>query len=66
LKNPDYQYRYYLQPGDCLLVQNFRVLHGRTGFDPYSGQRHIEVGYIDWDYFVARKKFLSSQEYINI
>lgn len=62
LKNRDYQYRYYLQPGDCLLVQNARVLDGRTEFDPSSGQRHLEVGYMDWDYFVARQKFLSNQK----
>jgi gamma-butyrobetaine dioxygenase len=27
-----------LEPGDCLVVDNHRVLHGRTAFDPASGR----------------------------
>ncbi|MBO1351998.1 MAG: TauD/TfdA family dioxygenase [Hormoscilla sp. GUM202] len=54
LNNPDYQYRFRFESGDCLLVQNFRVLHGRTAFDPASGPREMKVAYIEWDYFQAR------------
>lgn len=54
LNNRDRQYRFRFEAGDCLLVQNFRVLHGRTKFDPQSGPREMKVAYIEWDYFVAR------------
>lgn len=57
LKNPDYQYRFRLEPGDCLLVNNFRVLHGRHSFLPNSGVRHLEVGYIPGDYILGRYNY---------
>lgn len=57
LKSPDYQYCFRSQAGDCLMVQNFRVLHGRTAFDANSGPRHLEVSYVPWDYFTARENF---------
>ncbi|MEY3868649.1 MAG: TauD/TfdA family dioxygenase [Microcoleaceae cyanobacterium] len=57
LKNPAYQYWFRLETGDCLLVENFRVLHGRKKFDPSSGMRHLEVAYTDWQYLVGREDF---------
>lgn len=57
LKNPAYQYFFRLELGDCLLVNNFRVLHGRRAFEPNSGVRHLEVGYIPGDYIVGRYNF---------
>ncbi|MGK7875762.1 MAG: TauD/TfdA family dioxygenase [Xenococcaceae cyanobacterium] len=57
LKNPAYQYWLRLEPGDCLLVQNFRVLHGRNAFDPSYGTRHLESTYIEWIYFSGRRDF---------
>jgi gamma-butyrobetaine dioxygenase len=57
LKSPDYQYCFRLGAGDCLMMQNFRVLHGRTAFDPNSGSRHLEVSYVPWDYLTGRENF---------
>ena len=57
LKSPDYQYRFRLEAGDCLMVQNFRVLHGRTAFDASSGPRHLEVAFVAWDYFTGKENF---------
>lgn len=57
LKNLDYQYRFRLKPGDCLIVWNSRILHGRTAYDANAGTRHLKLLFIDWDYFVARQNF---------
>ncbi|MGB3639350.1 MAG: TauD/TfdA family dioxygenase [Rivularia sp. (in: cyanobacteria)] len=57
LKNPAYEYSFRLEPGDCLLVQNFRILHGRKAFKPSSGSRHLEIVYMDWIYFRGRRDF---------
>lgn len=57
LKNPDYQHQFCLQAQDCLLFQNFRILHGRTAFDPSTGNRKLNSGYLDWNFFVGRKNF---------
>jgi alpha-ketoglutarate-dependent taurine dioxygenase len=54
MNNLDYRYCFRLQPGECLLMQNFRILHGRSAFDPNSGSREMRVGYVDWDYFLGR------------
>jgi gamma-butyrobetaine dioxygenase len=37
-----------LSPGDCLVFDNTRVLHARTGFDAV-GQRHLQGCYADLD-----------------
>ena len=57
LKDPIYEYRFRLEPGDCLLAQNFRIIHGRTAYDPLSGSRHLRWATIAWDYISARHNF---------
>ncbi len=41
LKNPDYQYCFKLTPGDLIILQNFRILHGRKAFVPNLGHREL-------------------------
>lgn len=57
LNNPKYRYCYRLQKGDCLFLNNSRLLHGRNAFESTSGIRHLEVTYIQWDYFRALQNF---------
>ena len=40
-----------LQPGDLLVIDNHRVLHGREAFDPQAGERHIQCCNVDRDDF---------------
>ena len=60
LNNPDYQTYYRLQKGDCLFIDNSQLLHGRKKFDSRSGNRHLEVAFIEWDYFHGLKYFQSA------
>lgn len=57
LKNPDYQYCFRLEKGDCLLMNNNRILHGRKSFDLSSGSRLLRVGYLVWDHITGRDNF---------
>lgn len=57
LKNPAYQYWFRMEAGDCQIVQNFRVLHGRKAFDPTSGPRHLEIAYMEWMYYAGLRDF---------
>jgi len=57
LKDPAYQQVFKLEPGQLLLVQNDRVLHGRRAFDPRLGHRHFEAFHVSWDYLAARRGF---------
>jgi gamma-butyrobetaine dioxygenase len=45
---PEYQIRFKLEPGDLFIVDNQRVLHGRTGYTE-AGQRHLQGCYADRD-----------------
>ena len=57
LKKPDYQYQFQLKSHNCLLFQNFRILHGGTAFNPLLGNRKLNTGYVDWNFFVGRRNF---------
>ena len=46
---PRFQIRFRLDPGDLFVVDNRRVLHGRTAFEPTSGTRHLQGCYADVD-----------------
>jgi gamma-butyrobetaine dioxygenase len=49
LRAPDFQIRFLLGNGDLVMFDNTRLLHGRTGFDPAEGLRHLQGCYIDLD-----------------
>jgi gamma-butyrobetaine dioxygenase len=49
LRSPRYELRFLLNPGDLMMMDNRRLLHGRTGFDPREGLRHLQGCYIDID-----------------
>jgi len=53
-----YQLRVTLGPGDLYMVDNRRVLHGRTGFAA-SGARHLQSCYIERDELMSRLALLS-------
>ncbi len=48
LEDPAYQLRFKLAPGDLFIVDNLRVLHGRSAFSG-AGQRHLQGCYADMD-----------------
>jgi len=47
--DPRFQICFRLEPGDLFIVDNRRVLHGRTAFEPTSGTRHLQGCYADVD-----------------
>jgi len=48
LEDERYRIRFKLDPGDLFIVDNLRVLHGRTGYSE-SGERHLQGCYADRD-----------------
>tara|TARA_B100000427_G_scaffold86581_1_gene71125 strand:+ start:51 stop:1154 length:1104 start_codon:yes stop_codon:yes gene_type:complete len=38
-----------LEPKDLMMMDNYRILHGRTKFDPKEGKRFLQGCYIDFD-----------------
>jgi gamma-butyrobetaine dioxygenase len=49
LADPRFQIRLRLDPGDLFIVDNRRVLHGRTAFATTSGSRWLQGCYADID-----------------
>ena len=54
----EYQIRFRLEPGDLFIVDNLRVLHGRTGYSE-AGERHLQGCYADRDGLRSRLAVLS-------
>jgi gamma-butyrobetaine dioxygenase len=52
-----YQLRIKMQSGELYMVDNRRVLHGRTGFSS-SGARHLQSCYIERDEMISRLNVL--------
>ena len=38
-----------LEPKDLIMMDNYRVLHGRTAYDSNGGERFLQGCYIDFD-----------------
>ena len=50
LYNSDkYRLEFKLVPGDLLMMDNYRLLHGRTTYDTNEGTRFLQGCYIDYD-----------------
>jgi gamma-butyrobetaine dioxygenase len=49
LRSPEFEIRFLLDAGELVMMDNRRLLHGRTGFDPAQGARHLQGCYIDID-----------------
>lgn len=45
------QYWYKMQPGTAIVVDNWRVMHGRSSF---TGQRRLCGAYLNWDDYRSR------------
>jgi gamma-butyrobetaine hydroxylase len=61
LKQPERELVFRLAPGDLLVMQNERALHGRTAFDANLGRRHLQGCYVDKDGLESRMRVLRRQ-----
>ena len=59
LYNSDkYRIEFKLSPGDLLMMDNYRLLHGRTTYDANEGNRFLQGCYIDYDSTEGKLKHL--------
>ena len=59
LESPEYRIQFKLEAGDLFIVDNLRVLHGRTGYAPSGGERHLQGCYADRDGLRSKLAVLS-------
>lgn len=50
-----------LQPGDMMVMDNYRTLHGRTSYNINIGERHLQGCYIDHDSAESKMQFLKKK-----
>ena len=58
IREPALECHYRLSPGELLVFDNRRVLHGRAAFDPSTGLRHLQGCYVDRDQLFSRIRVL--------
>ena len=52
--------RFLLKKGTLLMMDNYRLLHGRTAFDSNKGQRHLQGCYRDHDGVTSLYRMLAN------
>ncbi len=60
LHSTKFKIEFRLKAGDIFCFNNRRVLHGRTEFDPNSGNRHLQGYYIERDEIIARLNYFNN------
>lgn len=58
-RDPRYRLAFRLEPGEMVVFDNRRTLHGREAFDPASGFRHLHGCYVDRGEFLSRLRVLA-------
>ncbi len=53
-----YRIEFKLSPGDLIMMDNYRLLHGRTSYDVNEGKRFLQGCYIDYDSTQGKLKHL--------
>ncbi len=54
----DFEIRFKLEKGDLLMMDNHRLLHGRTSYNANEGKRYLKGCYIDHDSTEGRLRHL--------
>jgi len=55
-----------LEPGECFIVDNTRVLHGRTGYGDSGGSRWLQGCYADKDGLLSTLSVLEEAAMVNV
>ena len=58
-RDPAYRIELKLAPGEMVVFDNRRVLHGRAAFDPSTGARHLVGCYVDRGEFDSQLRVLA-------
>jgi gamma-butyrobetaine dioxygenase len=64
VEDPENQYEYKMQEGECVIFNNRRVLHGRREFDAAEGERWLKGAYVDTDVFLSRFRVLNEKYHL--
>ena len=58
VEDPRNMVEFRLNTGDMMATNNLRVMHGRKAFDPSTGDRHLQLTYMDMDDVLSRIRMI--------
>lgn len=58
---PEYMVKFRLNTGDMMATNNLRVMHGRTAYGASSGDRHLQLSYMDYDDVLSRIRMIKKK-----
>ena len=61
VEDPANRVVFKLEPGDVLAMHNHRVMHGRNAYDPHTGRRHLELGWMNHDHLLSQIRMLKQK-----
>ncbi|XP_076056491.1 gamma-butyrobetaine dioxygenase-like [Oratosquilla oratoria] len=53
--------RLKLNDGEMLVMDNTRLLHGRTAYNGATGERYMDQTYLDWDEALSKRRVLQER-----
>lgn len=66
IDDPAMAVSFKLEPGECFIVDNTRVLHGRTGYADSGGSRWLQGCYADKDGLLSTLSVLEEAAMVNV
>lgn len=61
LEDEEWLYERKLEPGQCVIFDNLRVMHGRRRFDTSSGSRWLKGTYVSSDEWLSKRAILAQE-----
>ena len=61
INSSKYIFKFRLEPGDLIIMNNYRTLHGRTSYNTAEGNRWLQGLYIDHDSAESKFKLLTEE-----
>jgi gamma-butyrobetaine dioxygenase len=58
IESPDNKVQFRLATGDMMVTNNLRVMHGRNSYVAGTGERHLQLSYMDMDDVLSRIRML--------
>lgn len=58
ISNRESQFHHRLEPGECVVFNNRRILHGRAAFESGTGDRWLKGAYLDYDDYEAHLRHM--------
>jgi gamma-butyrobetaine dioxygenase len=58
IEHPSSVFEHRLQPGECVVFDNMRTLHGRKAFDTGTGKRWLKGAYVDDQVFASKVRHI--------